>query len=104
MQLKWTLQNPKAQGLSDPVSNQLVTLNAALTRLEEETGFSSSTPGAYQVESIERPRKRGGRVLGNRLSYVEHSYNQLTNDTYSSNSSSLRPVKATIDLDSFTTN
>ena len=97
LQLKWTLQNPQAQGLSDPVSDQLLTLNAALTRLEEETGYS---PGTYHMESIERPRKRGGRVVGNRLSYVEHSYQQLTNDTYSSNSSSVHPVKAVTNLDS----
>lgn len=97
LQLKWTLQNPQAQGLSDPVSDQLLTLNAALTRLEEETGFS---PGTYNVESIERPRKRGGRVVGKRLSYVEHSYKQLTNNTYStSNSSTLYPVKAVVSLD-----
>jgi hypothetical protein len=98
LQLKWTLQNPKAQGLSDPVSDQLLTLNAALNRLDEENALS---PGAYHMESIQRPRKKGGRVVsGNRLSYVEHSYNQLTNDTYSSsNSSTVYPVKAVTNLD-----
>lgn len=101
LQLKWALQNPQAQGLSDPVSNQLLTLNAALTRLEEEDPSSSSGAGPYAVESIERPRRRGGRgrLSGNRLSYVEHSYNQLTNDTYSANS--LHPVKATAQLEAW---
>lgn len=101
LQLKWTLQNSRDQGLSDEsVSSQLQMLNKALTRLEEE-GFSSS-PGAYHMESIERPRKRGGRIIGGgnkRLSYVEHSYKQLTNDTYSSDS--LRPVKPTPHLDTW---
>lgn len=95
LQLKWTLQNAKE--LSDPIGNQLVTLNAALTKLDEESGFSS-TPGAYNVESIERPRKRVAGIV-KRLSYVEHSYKQLTNDTYSSNC--LHPVKATRRLDTW---
>lgn len=95
LQLKWSMQN--SQVLSDPVSNHLVALNTALTRLDENTPFSS-TPAAYQ--SIERPRKKGGRVV-KRLSYVEHSYNKLTNDTYSSGSSSMRPVQASPDLDAW---
>ena len=88
-----------SQMISDPVSNHLVALNSALTRLDEENAFSS-TPEAYNMQSIERPRKRGGRIV-KRLSYVEHSYNKLTNDTYSSGSSSLQPVHASPNLDSW---
>ena len=88
-----------SQAVADPVSNHLVTLNTALTRLDENNPFSS-TPEAYHMQSIERPRKKGGRIV-KRLSYVEHSYNKLTNDTYSSASSSLRPVQASPDLDSW---
>ena len=87
----------KPQELSDPVSNQLDVLNAAMIQLNEEEGFASSSPGTYHVESIERPRKRGGRV-SKRLSYVEHSYNKLTNDTYSG---SLHHVQASPNLDTW---
>jgi hypothetical protein len=72
------------------VGNQLAALNQALSQIEEDENGGSSLPAttSYPVESIERPRRR--RVLGakvaKRLSYVERSYNRLTNDVYSENS------------------
>lgn len=100
LQLKWSMKN-SSQVLPNPVSDHLVTLNTALTRLDEENAFfSTPNPEAYHMQSIERPRKRGGRIV-KRLSYVEHSYNKLTNDTYSSGSSSLQPVQATPNLDTW---
>ncbi len=88
---------PNPQSLSNPVSNQLVTLNAALIRLDEEEGFSTS-PGNYYAESIERQRpKKGGT---SRLSYVEHSYNKLTNEVYSRDSI-VHSVDVSHDLDTW---
>lgn len=84
-------------------------LNAALNRLNEDENFSSQPGGTYHVESIERPRRRALRTSNaaaaaaergsKRLSYVEHAYQQLTNDTYSSNS--LHPVEATSQLETW---
>lgn len=84
--------------------NQLETLNEALNRIEEEDGYSSVP---YNVESIERPTRRreraGSRHVSQRLSYVEHTYNQLTNDTYSSisDASAVGPVRHTHCLDTW---
>ena len=83
------IQKVKAE-VSDPVDSQLLALNKALTQLGAEHTVPTGRPMSYHVESIERPRKRHGVKNGrNRLSYVEHSYNQLTNDMYSANSAGL---------------
>lgn len=69
--------------------DQLAALNQALSQIEEdENGGTLPVPPAtsYPAESIERPRKRVGAKIVKRLSYVEHSYNKLTNDMYSENS------------------
>ena len=68
------------------VGNQLAALNEALRQIEEEGNGETPTP-SYPVESIERPRRRVvGAKIAKRLSYVERSYNRLTNDVYSENS------------------
>ncbi len=74
---------------ADPVDHQLLALNKALIQLSNEESLPpTGRPLTYHVESIERPRKKNGIKNGrNRLSYVEHSYNQLTNDVYSSGNS-----------------
>jgi len=72
----------------DPVNSQLMALNKALVQLSDEGPLPNGRPMTYHMESIERPRKRKGVKNGrNRLSYVEHSYNQLTNDMYSGGNS-----------------
>lgn len=67
--------NGPQEGLPDNDSAQidenLFALNRTMSELDEEA-------------NPERPRK-GGKIV-RRLSYVEHSYKQLTNDTYSANS------------------
>ncbi len=73
----------------DHVNDRLAALNQALARMEEESGPD------YSMESIERPRKRND--IKRRLSYVEHSYNKLTNDTYSSDS--IGGIRNTVHLD-----
>ena len=73
----------------DHVNNRLAALNRALARMEEEEGPD------YSMESIERPRKRN--EIKKRLSYVEHSYNKLTNDTYTSDS--IHGTRNTVHLD-----
>ncbi len=72
------------------VNDRLAALNRALARLDEEAGPN------YSVESIERPRKKSSEIK-KRLSYVEHSYNRLTNDTYSTDS--IRETRNTVHLD-----
>lgn len=103
MQAKWNKKDPVPPDTSDPVSNQLLALNRALTQLnEDDDALPNSRPVSYHVESIERPRKRSGggrKGIGDRLSYVEHSYNRLTNDMYSSKS--LYPVEHSHDLDAW---
>lgn len=74
------------------VNSQLAALNEAFSRLEEEGGTGT---GYYNAESIERPRRKGGKIV-KRLSYVERSYKKLTNETYSSGS--LGPTKNTTNL------
>ena len=67
------------------VGNQLAALNQALSQIEEDENGGTPVP-SYPVESIERPRRRAGGKVAKRLSYVERSYNRLTNDMYSENS------------------
>lgn len=55
----------------DPVEKNLVLLNRTMSELDKEA-------------NPERPRK--GAKIVRRLSYVEHSYKQLTNDVYSADS------------------
>ena len=61
---------------SDPVSNQLLTLNTALSHLSDDYDSLPNGVGSHRVEG---QRRGGGRK---RLSYVERSYNKLTNDIY----------------------
>ncbi len=75
----------------DRVNDRVAALNRALARLQEEG------PG-YSVESIERPRKRSSEIK-KRLSYVEHSYQRLTNDTYSTDS--IRDTRNSVKLDTW---
>ena len=82
-QVQLRAKQPKAVG------NQLAALNQALSQIEEDENGGGSLPAAssYPVESIERPRRRVlGAKVAKRLSYVERSYNRLTNDVYSENS------------------
>ena len=71
-----------------PVDSQLAALNEALSKIEEDGG-GGSTPvrlSGYAAESIERPKRRIGPNIAKRMSYVEKSYQKLTNDVYSENS------------------
>lgn len=79
------------------VGNQLAALNQALSQVEEDENGSTPVP-SYPVESIERPRRRTGRKVAKRLSYIEWSYNRLTNDVYSENSLVEASECATTDL------
>ena len=81
-QVQLRAKKPKAVG------NQLAALNQALSQIEEDENGGSLPPApSYPVESIERPRRRVlGAKIAKRLSYVERSYNRLTNDVYSENS------------------
>jgi len=76
------------------VNDRLAALNRALTQLQEEEG------GEYSVESIERPRVKKNSGIKRRLSYVEHSYNKLTNSTYTTNDS-LQGTRNTVHLDNW---
>ena len=82
----------------DHVNDQLAALNEALTILDDEEGGETGGRG-YSVESIERPRRRAGGKIVKRLSYVEHSYQRLTNDTYSTSSSLNKAIRNTTHLD-----
>lgn len=88
-------QLPPGQGrlrLSKPVDSRIAALNEALSQIEEDdNGGRGGTHGpvsrsSYAAESIERPRRRIGPNIAKRMSYVERSYNKLTNDVYSENS------------------
>ena len=68
-----------------PVDSHLAALNDVLSKIEED-GIGDAPVSHYAMESIERPRRRIGPMIAKRLSYVEHSYNRLTNDVYSENS------------------
>ena len=68
------------------VGNQLAALNQALSQIEEDENGGTLPAPSYPVESIERPRRRAGAKVTKRLSYVERSYNRLTNDIYSEDS------------------
>ena len=68
-----------------PVDSHLAALNEALSKIEED-GNGDTPVSHYAMESIERPRRRIGPKIAKRLSYVECSYNRLTNDVYSENS------------------
>ena len=65
-----------------PVDSHLAALNDALSKIEEDGAPASH----YAMESIQRPRRKIGPNIAKRLSYVERSYNRLTNDVYSENS------------------
>lgn len=68
------------------VGNQLAALNRALSQIEDDGNGGSLPATSYPVESIERPRRKMGAKMAKRLSYVERSYNRLTNDVYSEES------------------
>ena len=78
------------------VSSRLAALNEALSKIEED-GNGDRPVSHYAVESIERPKRKviaAGVKINKRLSYVERSYNQLTNDMYS-DSSLVSPTETT---------
>ena len=89
--------NKLAAHTENKVDTQLAALNEAFSKLEEEGGGGG---GYYNAESIERPRRRGGKIV-KRLSYVERSYKKLTNERYSSESGSLGPTENTTNLTTY---
>ena len=84
------------------MGNQLAALNRALSQIEEDED-GGPTVTNYAVESIERPRRRVGAKIMKRLSYVERSYNKLTNDVYSNNSLVGPSERNTTDLNTWAT-
>ena len=66
---------------SDALGDHLALLNEAMSQLDREMN----------------PRRHAN--INRRLSYVEHSYKQLTNDTYMSGSSFVQSASNTLDLD-----
>ena len=73
---------------SPAVGSHLAALNEALSKIEED-GNGDTPTSPYAMESIERPKRRrvaGVKVTRKRMSYVERSYKQLTNDMYSESS------------------
>ena len=83
-------------GVTTPaVSSRLAALNEALSKIEED-GNGDTPVSHYAVESIERPKRKviAGAKVNKRLSYVERSYKQLTNDMYS-DSSLVGPTETT---------
>ncbi len=71
----------------DVVDTHLARLNEAMSHLDREVN---------PVPIRERAQSSGAKIV-RRLSYVEHSYHQLTKDSRSSNS--LMPASNTVDLD-----
>ncbi len=70
----------------DTVGTHLAMLNKAMSHLDSELN---------PVPFRERPR--GGTKIVRRLSYVEHSYHQLTRDTHSNGT--VTPASNTVDVD-----
>ena len=80
--------------LEFPVDGQLAALNEVMTQLDKVLAESEEEEEEEEEEVRAKAAAKsggggGGGGSGNinqRLSYVEHSYQQLTNDTYSADS------------------